>query len=185
MLEFTEAAGHEVLCACEMCVYVCVCMHTCAQAQTRFSVVEVHFLDQLLIEVHEPRRINNSSSESSIPWLNISLGEKNGKENQKFLSNYFIRMCSHLHILCVHRSLKFIGLFFHPHLSLARISGFAQAETSSERVVISCKNSAQEKAELSPRPHLKSCPVPILSMTSLVVCHQRRHPGPQSLFSLP
>lgn len=79
MLELTEAAGHEVLCACEMCVYVCVCMHTCARAQARFSVVGVHFLDQLLKKVHEPRRINNSSSESSIPWLNISLGEKKQK----------------------------------------------------------------------------------------------------------
>lgn len=83
MLELTEAAGHEVLCACEMCVYVCVCMHMCARAQARFSAVGVHFLDQLLIEVHEPRRINNSSSESSIPWLNISLGEKKTKKRTR------------------------------------------------------------------------------------------------------
>lgn len=138
-----------------MCVHVC--MHMYAWAQAHSSVTRVHYVDQL-VEVHEPQRINNSSSKSSRSWLNISFVENIGE-----LEIPILHIWSPLHILYVHSTLstlKCIGLFSHPHLSLARISDFAQEETDTERVVISCKHSAQLKADLSPSLHFTSSPLP-------------------------
>lgn len=104
------------------------------------------------------------------PGLIFHLWKKQKRELQVPIQ--LLHICSHLHILYVHSTLKFIGIFSTSHPSLARMSGFAQEETGSERVVISCKSSAQAKADLSPRPHFRCSPVlPILSLTPLVVCH--------------